>query len=232
MYGIGPAGGDWGAALSDRVRVPFADAMLCRLPSGVSPLQAANASANLMDAYRCVAPQLARLPGASVLIAGAGGISLMAIDCARRLGAESISYYSPDRIHLERAEALGAAVFETPSWPKRFPTHDITVDCTNDPAGLHALICSTQAGGFCTIPSIYFSDVSIPMTRIYMKGITLCTGRTNGAGDLPMILEQIAKGVIDPLAINPAIAPLSEAGDALLSDEPKVIIERAVLAAG
>ncbi|HJQ83935.1 MAG TPA: alcohol dehydrogenase catalytic domain-containing protein, partial [Candidatus Binatia bacterium] len=28
MYGIGAAGGDWGGALSDVLRVPFADAML------------------------------------------------------------------------------------------------------------------------------------------------------------------------------------------------------------
>ena len=229
MYGIGPAGGDWGGALSDCVRVPFADAMLCRLPSGVSALQAANASDNLMDAYRCVAPQLAEIPGGSVLIAGSGGISLMVVDCARRLGAERISYYSQDQLHLEQAEKLGAEIFEITSWPKRFPSHDITVNCTNDEAGLYALISSTGANGFCTSPSIYFRDVSLPMTRMYMKGITLCLGRTNGAGDLPKMLELIASEAIDPLAIEPLVVPWNDVGDALLSDAPKVIAERAPL---
>ena len=226
MYGLGPAAGDWGGALSDCVRVPFPDAMLCRLPTGVTALQAANASDNLLDAFRCVAPPLAAHPGGSVLVAGSGAISLFAVDCARRLGSERVSYYSPDRTHLERAETLGAEAHEVQSWPERFPTHDITVDCTNEPRGLYALVASTAAGGFCTSPPMYFVDVALPMQRMCMKGITFCTGRTNGAAGLPRMLQEIAQGHLDPLAIGPEVVPWESAAEALLGSAPKVIIDR------
>src|SRR5262245_45097540 len=56
-YGLGPIGGlDWGGALTDVVRVPFADAMLQPLPATVAPSAIASASDNLRDAWRTVAP--------------------------------------------------------------------------------------------------------------------------------------------------------------------------------
>src|SRR5436190_2202762 len=41
MYGLGAAGGDWDGALSDFLRVPYADAMLLPLPAGLEPAAAA-----------------------------------------------------------------------------------------------------------------------------------------------------------------------------------------------
>ena len=125
-----------------------------------------------------------------------------------------------DRIHLARAEALGADAHELGDWPERFPSHDITVDCTNDPRGLYALVSSTVAGGFCTSPPMYFVDVSLPLTRMCMKGITLSTGRTNGAAGLHEMLEAIDEGAVDPMAIEPEIVPWQQADEALLGSAP------------
>jgi hypothetical protein len=88
-----------------RSLVPYANAMLVPLPDGISARPAAGASDNLADAYRCVAPQLAQLPGAPVLIAGGGGIALYAADIARRLGSERVSLYAQQRVLIERAQA-------------------------------------------------------------------------------------------------------------------------------
>ena len=67
MYGFGAFGGDWGGALSDLVRVPFADAMLVAAPVGIAPAVLASASDNIPDGWRTVAPHLAQRPGADVL---------------------------------------------------------------------------------------------------------------------------------------------------------------------
>src|SRR5919202_2403340 len=40
MYGFGAAGGDWGGALSDLMRVPYAEHMLVPVPAGVAPAAA------------------------------------------------------------------------------------------------------------------------------------------------------------------------------------------------
>src|SRR5262245_5569179 len=50
MYGLGAAGGDWGGALSELVRVPYADHMLVALPEGIEPATVASAGDNIADA--------------------------------------------------------------------------------------------------------------------------------------------------------------------------------------
>ncbi|CAN5467078.1 hypothetical protein BH23ACT3_BH23ACT3_13280 [soil metagenome] len=58
-FGLGPHDGiDFGGALADLVRVPFADHLLFRLPDGLSPERAAGVPDNVSDGYRCVAPHL------------------------------------------------------------------------------------------------------------------------------------------------------------------------------
>ncbi len=58
MYGFGAAGGAWDGAVGDLVAVPFADAMLVRLPDALDPVAVASAADTLSDAYRHVAPHL------------------------------------------------------------------------------------------------------------------------------------------------------------------------------
>lgn len=77
MYGIGAAGGGFGGALADHVLVPFADAMLLRLPDGIAPAVAAGAPDNIADAWRGIAPPLGERPGGRVLtLAGEGANSI------------------------------------------------------------------------------------------------------------------------------------------------------------
>ncbi|MGK4422054.1 alcohol dehydrogenase catalytic domain-containing protein, partial [Klebsiella pneumoniae] len=48
-YGLWRSGADPGGALSDIMRVPFADHMLVALPAGVDPVAAASACDNVAD---------------------------------------------------------------------------------------------------------------------------------------------------------------------------------------
>src|SRR5215472_15145684 len=64
MFGFAAAvGGDWGGALCDLVRVPFADQMLVHVPDGIEPAAIASAGDNLPDAWRTVAPSFSKCPG-------------------------------------------------------------------------------------------------------------------------------------------------------------------------
>ena len=228
MYGIGQTGGDWGGALSDAIRVPWADYNLAVLPDTLDPKVCASASDNLADGLRCVDEPLLKQANASVLIAGQGSIALYALVCAQHLGASEIFVASKDDFVLQTAERLGANCMPVNEWPKRFPSHPITVDCTNDIDGLAAVLKSTSPYGTCTSASIFFGgDIPLPMFNLNMKGITFHTGRVNSAGSLPRVLELLTAG-LDPNKINPAYWDFEHAIEGL-TQEPfsrKVIVHR------
>ncbi len=64
-----------GLPLSERVRVPFADAMLIALPAQIDPATAASAPDNIADAWRAIVPPLRAHPGGRVLILAGPGAS-------------------------------------------------------------------------------------------------------------------------------------------------------------
>lgn len=119
MYGFGIAGGLWGGALADVMAVPFADAMLVPLPTGIDPAAAAGVADNISDAYRQVAPHLPSLladdPHAHVLIVGrldrddpfTPSCLLFTALIARALGASNISIVDARASLQHTARALG-----------------------------------------------------------------------------------------------------------------------------
>ncbi|TMA99276.1 MAG: dehydrogenase [Deltaproteobacteria bacterium] len=210
MYGIGTAGGGWGGVLADTVRVPFADAMLVKLPAGVAPAAAASAGDNIADGWRTVAPYLDERPGAAVLILGGAG-------------AGSVPLYAAAMI----ARRLGAQPHPVSSWPKRLGSYPITVEACQDPDGLACALRSTEPGGHCTSVSIYFGGaIPMPMTEMYMKGITFHTGRVHSRTVLPAVLSLLEARRIDPGLITTERARWSDAAEAILGYTTKLIIER------
>ena len=111
MYGIGAAGGDWGGAMADLVRVPFADAMLVRAARRDRP--GGRGQPVRQRGRRAGAPwarSWPRGPGAPVLIVGGGAhaVSLYAVQAAVALGAERVDFLDTDPGRLALAERLGA----------------------------------------------------------------------------------------------------------------------------
>ena len=218
MYGIGQTGGDWGGALAEALRVPWAGHNLAKLSDEKDFARVASASDNLADGLRAVDGPLQRNPNANVLIAGSGSIPLYAALCAAHFGAEAISIASDDQFVLDSAEALGATALPVTKWPKRFSDHDITVDCTNSVEGLTAVLKSTTPYGESTSCSIFFGgEIPVPMFNLNMRGIAFHTGRVNSASNLERVLGLVAEG-LDPERINPAYCSFAEAIDALVSE--------------
>lgn len=71
-------------------------------PAAVSAVEAVSAGDNLTDAWRTVAPHLARRPGRSVLILSAGSIGLYAADTARASEHPSGALANPIAAPAER----------------------------------------------------------------------------------------------------------------------------------
>ncbi|HEX8646756.1 MAG TPA: alcohol dehydrogenase catalytic domain-containing protein, partial [Thermoleophilaceae bacterium] len=233
-YGMKPLGGDWGGALSELVRVPFADAMLVPLPDGLDPADVASVADNVPDGFRTVAAPLAAAPGAEVLVVGgfARSVGLYAAACAVALGAGRVVYADVDEGRLERAAAVGAEPLTVTAgdggeaeWPKRLGRFPVTVDASGDHAGLHAAIRSTAPNGTCTSVAIYFEpETPLPMLEMYTRGCTLHTSRVHARATIPSVLELVAGGRLEPQRVTSAVVGFDDAEEALRDPPTKLVL--------
>lgn len=227
-YGLGTHGGDWGNAASDLVAVPWADAMLRSLPSGVEPHHAAAASCNIPDAYRAVAPQLAARPGASVFVTGGafGNISHYAVALARTLGAGIVDYFSYDDAQSMKAERLGARVLGSPTDVKS-ESYAITVDNSQDASLLSLAVAATEGGGELTATVMYpDARTPVPLTDMFARAITFRTGQPHVAALLGDVLTLLANGAFDAGAITTGVADWADAPEAFRSGGGKTVCVR------
>jgi NADPH:quinone reductase-like Zn-dependent oxidoreductase len=219
-FGMGAATGSCGGALSDRLRVPFADGMLVPVHDDVDPKTITALGDTLCDAYRTVAPQLEAHPQADVFVLGGGGfgsIGLYAAGMAVALGAARVTYVDPDEGRRARAARLGAEVLAEPQ--RAEPGHAVTVDASGDPELLRVAICATAPEGVCTSVGIYFEPTPLPLLGMYVKGIEFRTGRGHARALMPKVLELIKGSNFAPEIATTRVLDRGDAVDALDPDE-------------
>lgn len=233
-FGLAPFSGvEYGGALSERLRVPFADAMLVPIPEGTSPTALAATSDNVVDGYRTVAGPLAERPDASVLIAGgsAASVGLYAVAAARALGAAEVVYVDANGERLALAEQLGARLVDARPEPGlRAGRHPITVDASSSEPGLRFALASTDLEGTCTSVGVYFADAAMPLFDMYTRGVTFRTGRVHARAHLPAVLELVATGRLDLAALATRVADWSEAEGAWAEPATKLVVTRSASA--
>jgi threonine dehydrogenase-like Zn-dependent dehydrogenase len=228
MYGFGALGGEWGGMLSDLALVPYAEAMLVPLPDGLDPGAAVSASDNMADGWRTVAPALAELPAAEVLVVSGGAgrsIPLYAVDAALALGASSVTYLDTDASRLAVAEQLGARVIEGDP-DRSLGAFPITVDGTATPEGLVATLRLTEWGGRCTSIAQLEPQGSLPLLELYTRGLHLHIGRVMARPAIPLILDLLAAGRLRPQLIASMNVAWEDAPQALLEPATKIVVQR------
>jgi alcohol dehydrogenase len=229
MYGFGALGGEWGGMLSDLALVPYAEAMLVTLSEGVDPAVVASAADNIADGWRTVAPALAELPAADVLVVSGGGgrsIPLYAVDAALALGAASVTYVDTEAGRLDVAQELGARVVDGPPEQSlgRFP---VTVDGTATSKGLVQTLRLTDWGGRCTSIGQLEPTAPLPLFELYTRGVHLHIGRAMARPVIPAILDLVAAGRLRPELVTSSTVAWEEAPEALLEPTTKLVMSRA-----
>jgi NADPH:quinone reductase-like Zn-dependent oxidoreductase len=164
----GKMGQALGGAAADGVLAEytlFDEANLVRVPAHLTDEEAATLPCAGVTAWSAVIPLGDITPGDSVLVLGAGGVSIFALPFARFLGARVIVTSSSDQ-KLERAKELGAAAvinYKTePDWPEVVAelTNDLGADYVVDTAGdLKQSIAAVRLGG-----TVAFVGLLIGMT--------------------------------------------------------------------
>ena len=223
-FGLGGGRLDYGGALSDAILVPFADAMLVPLPAGIDPVAAAGAADNIPDGWSAVAPQLAEMPGASVLVVGglAQSVGIYAAGTAVALGSGRVLYLDDNAGNRDRARAMGAEV--APLSFDRAEQFEIVVEAAGSEAALGFAIRSCAPNGIVTSVAMHLGKTTaIPLTLAYYKGLTLHTSRASARRWLPQVLDCIACGRLHPEHVTHRVLPFAEAGGAMTDPGPKLV---------
>jgi threonine dehydrogenase-like Zn-dependent dehydrogenase len=198
------------------------------LPDDVDPAVVPSAADNMTDGWRTVAPALADLPAADVLVVGGGGgrsIPLYAVDAALALGAGSVTYVDTDPGRLEVGQQLGARVIEGPPHGS-LGTFPVTVDATTSSEGLVATLSLTEWGGHCTSIGQLEPEGRLPLFELFTRGVHLHIGRAMARPAIPAILDLVAAGRLRPQLVTSATVSWEDAPQALLEPTTKLVISR------
>ena len=219
--------GDYGCAAADRVRVPFADAMLVPLPTGADPVAFIGAADMALDAWRAVAPQLRERPGASVLVVGglASVIGIYAAGLAVALGAGHVTYTDDNDARLAAAAHYGASVERRPWEPKI--QYEIVVDADGQADTLVQALRATEPEGLFTSVSIHLRQLTgMPLAELYHKGISFKTGRANVRAQAEPLLAECCHGTFKPDLIDTRLFAFDEAPSAWLDPAVRTAASR------
>lgn len=226
FYGLNDQSVETGGALSDIIRVPYADHMLIQLPKNTKLESFVSIADNLADAYRAILPALNTKKEKRICILGGGApsISLYAVALASFFEMEEILFYDRNRVRLEMAESYGAKVVDDPSAIKDF--YPFTHDATGKHEGLLGAISLTQPGGVCTSSSILPNQTSLPLSDMYLNNIQLNTGLINSRQLIPDLIEIIHERDFCPEKITTLYSDWADAHYAFFEKTTKLVIKR------
>lgn len=217
-YGMGRAG-EFGGAVSDIVRVPYAKAMLVPIPKLADHSSMIGLADMATDAWRAVGPQLERCPGGSVLVVGGATpvIGLYSAGIAKQLGASRVVYVDPSARNRCVAHEYGAEphahIDEVGN-----ALFDIVVDAASDAERLLSAIAVCGPAAQLTSVAPPFQVDKLPTMEMYFKGITYTLARPNCRhGHDPALQAWSCRG-FDPGLVGPTVYPFEKAIDAWLDD--------------
>lgn len=202
---------------AEYVRVPLADATLVKIPAGIDDDTALLLGDNLSTGFFCAEMAEIRTGGIYAVI-GCGTVGLLALACAKRMGAETVIAIDPVDSRREMAEQLGGrgctpdeaanligeltngqgveSVMELVGLPD---AQKLAFDLVR-PGGTMSVI-----GCHCT-PNFAFSPVDA-----YDKNLTYRTGRCPARHYMSRLMEDLAE---DPMDVSWCISHRFDIDDA------------------
>jgi L-iditol 2-dehydrogenase len=193
--------------------------ILHRIPQGLDFTQAAfvEPTSIAVHAVRRANPK----PGCTAAVVGSGMIGLLVIQALRWAGAGRIIAIDRAPGRLEVARQLGAtdtilADNDTATTVARM-TDGLGVDSAFEVVGIGATLNlalqMTRRGGTCTlVGNLQASTPDFPLQAVVTREIALL-GSCGSAGEYPLCLDLLARGVIQTGSLVSAVVPLHEGAE-------------------
>jgi threonine dehydrogenase-like Zn-dependent dehydrogenase len=225
---------------AEYARVPKANVGPIKIPDALTDEQVLFLSDILPTGYQAVLNADVK-PGSSVAIFGAGPVGQMAAACARMLGAETIfmvdhhayrlafarDAYGVIPIDFDQADAaeviishtanrgvdavIDAVGFEAKGSTLETALTNLKLEGSSG-AALRQCIAAVRRGGIVSVPGVYAGFIhGFLFGDAFEKGITIRGGQTHVQQHMPLLLECIREGKLQPEAIITHRLPLEQA---------------------
>lgn len=216
----------FGGAMSDFVKVPFADAMLLNIPKHLNPIHLASLSDNIPDAYRHL-KDIETNPDQKVLIVAgqAKSVGIYALMIAKALGVAEIDYVDNNKERLEIAQKLKANnIFD--SYHQIIKKYDLVIDTSSTSKGLQTVLKAVRNFGTISSSGIYIKKTSLSLIDMYAKGVNFKIGLVNSRIDAEKILSLLERIEIPFELATTKLDSWENAEDAFLTETTKVIVQK------
>jgi 2-desacetyl-2-hydroxyethyl bacteriochlorophyllide A dehydrogenase len=218
VFGHGETLGSLQGAQAEQVLVPHANLTLRRVPDGM-PDDAALFAGDVMGTGWHAVDQAGIRPGDSAAVLGLGPVGLCAVQAAKAAGAARVigidsveerlrvaSGFGADPVHLTEGDPRGAVKSATDGRGV-----DAAIDAVGHPDALELACRVTRKAGTVVAVGVYAERVQVHMGIVWIKALTLRTGRANVIGHVDRVLAMMAGGVLDP---TPLVTHHMRLGDA------------------
>ncbi|MDR7311288.1 alcohol dehydrogenase [Nocardioides luteus] len=203
-YGRCTGGGGWvlghliDGTQAERVRVPFADHSMHRLPSEIGDETAVLLADILPTSYE-VGVRNGRVgPGDTVLIFGAGPIGLAAIATARLFSPLRVVVVDPAPTRRKTAELYGADVTladaeEARAWVRDSTVDgvDVTIEAVGVPETFELCAELVRPCGHVANVGVHGSSATLRLESLWDRDVTITTGLVD-TSSTPMLLSMLA----------------------------------------
>lgn len=205
VFGSGPTFGGLGGAMAQALRVPHADTVLSKIPDGVTDEQAVLLG-DVVSTGMTGVRHATSGPGGVLVVIGCGPVGLSAVHTARLFAPAEVIAVDRVASRLRVAERLGATrTIDASSEDVAAIVGELTagrgadgvVEAVGLPATIAQAVDLAGVGGRIAVVGIAPGPVELPMPQMLFKNLTLWTG-LGDLGHLDMLLDQVARGVLDP----------------------------------
>ena len=205
VFGHGATLGSLAGAQAEQVLVPRANMTLRGVPEGMSDDAALFAGDVMGTGYHAVVEGGVR-PGDSVAVLGLGPVGLCAVQVAKASGAAAVIAVDTVPERLEVARSFGAQAVHLTEEDPRAAVHaatdrrgvDVCVDAVGHPDALDLAARMTRKAGTVSAIGVYAERVDVHMGVVWIKALTLKSGRANVIAHVDAVLGMMAAGVLDP----------------------------------
>ena len=203
--------------------------------AGIDESFAATLACSGVTAYSALKKVESTLKDEAVVIIGAGGVGLMGVTLARKMGAKNIIIVDIDAAKREAALKAGATKAIDGSAPDAVQQIQAatgggawaTVDFVGSGATVNLAVNSTIKGGSVVVVGLYGGDITIPTPYLPLRAMTVRGSYVGSQTDMAELLDLVKRTGMPPVPMK--TRPLEEVNATLNDLRAGKIVGRVVL---